>query len=531
MCGGRVELSSDITVGVDLGTRYAQLAIDIPGRGVQIIPNRWGEKRTSSMVAFTQDGLVAGEEAARIVLIEPNMVWWDMKRHLGSDWVARVGGRTYTPEELLLPLLSLLREDAEAHLRTFVSACVLAVPAHFSFPERGALARAARQAGFDKVRIVNEPTAAALSTGIDGRFLIIDFGAGTLDMSLVEGDSGVFQVVDSQGRRDIGGLDLDRLLAEWLCRNAGIPFSKPGDPRASVMMKEAEAVKIGLSNANRVIWRAPSGLSVGDRSIEVSRADFETIIRPIMEEILKMVEKMWRKYNPQKLLTVGGSSRIPLLHRMLASRVREPDHMRLSPEDAVVTGSAMYAHQGKERLLIDVLSRGLGIMNSDGKVVPLLQKGSPLPAEARQSFTAYGNGSIEITIVQGERKVRSIGRILQTLLIDNVSDGEKVEVLFKVDGGGLLHVEIKRNRRISRKTIALESDETGDPSCDLLSELRIREDRLAKLSMSFPDNFQVRLADIMKDARSLRNEDPSLQWQTLAAIDRMIAEIEPVVSP
>jgi molecular chaperone DnaK (HSP70) len=517
----------EYTIGIDLGTRYAEAAVDIPGRGVAVIPNRWGENRTPSMVGFTKDGLVAGEDAARLMLTEPEMVWWDMKRHLGSDWKANVAGRSYSPEEMLLPMLSLLREDAEAFLKTFISSCVLAAPAHFSFPERGALARAARSAGFERVRIVNEPTAAALSTGVGGRFLVMDFGAGTLDMSLVEGDGGVFQVLDSRGRRDIGGLDIDRLLAEWLCRNAGVPLSRPGDPRASLMMREAENVKIALSSAKRVTWRVPEGLASDGRSVDIGRAEFESLIYRIMEEILNMVRKMWRKYAPERLLTVGGSSRIPLLRQMLAERVCEPDRGGgAGPEDAVVTGSALYAHQGKERLLIDVLSRGLGIMNADGEVVPLLRKGAPLPAQARQEFTSRGSGSIEVTVVQGERHVRGVGRVLQTLTIDRVSDGESVEVDFKVDGGGLLHVEVKRKGNTSRRTISLDFDDSGETSCDFASEIRIREDRLAKLSMDYPGNYQSRLLEITQNARSLKNDDAALQWQALGVLDRMIAELE-----
>jgi molecular chaperone DnaK (HSP70) len=524
-------LSGEITVGIDLGTRYAQLAVDIPGRGVKLIPNRWGEKRTPSMVAFTKDGLAAGEDAARVLLTAPDTVWWDMKRRLGSNWTARVSGRAYTPEELLLPLLCLLREDAEAHLGTFVSSCVLAVPAHFGFPERGALAGSARKAGFERVRIINEPTAAALSTGIDGRFLIIDLGAGTLDMSLVEGDSGVFQVLESRGRSDIGGLDFDRLLAGHMCRKAGIAMSPPGDPRASLMMKEAEEVKIALSSVSKTMWRVPGGLSPECLSMEISRDEFETLIGRFMEEILRMVEKMWRKYDPQRLLTVGGSSRIPILRRMLSSRVREPDRISSFPEDAVVVGSAMYARQGKERLLIDVLSKSLGIMSSDGKAVPLLHKGSPLPAEARRHFTAHGSGMIKITVVQGEKSSRGIGRILQTLSIGGVSDGETVEVVFRVDGGGLMHVEVRRGEHTSRRTISLECDEPGVSQCDLPAEIRLREDRLARLSMSLPGSFQSRLTDITKDARVLRGENSSLQWKALDILDRMISEMERVISP
>jgi molecular chaperone DnaK (HSP70) len=523
-------LKGEVVIGIDLGTRYAQLAADLPGEGVMLIPNRWGNTRTPSMVAFSSDGLIAGEDAAKLALIDPQVAWWDMKRHLGTDWVARVGGRTYTPEELLAPMLCLLREDAEAHLRMFIASCVLAVPAHFSFPERGALARAAQSAGFEKIRIVNEPTAAALSIGMNGRFLIIDFGAGTLDLSLVEGESGIFQVIESKGRKDIGGYDLDRLLADWLCRKSGIRFSRAEDPRGSLMMREAEGIKIALSSSSSVTWRVPSGLSSRERTIDVSRFEFDALIRSVIDEVVGMVSRMWKKHQPQKLLVVGGSGRIPLLRSLLASRVREPERLRSFPEDAVVTGTALYANQGSERLLIDVLSRSLGVMNVDGGVVPILDRGTPLPAEAKRSFTAYGNGNLEVTIVQGEGRVRSLNRVLQTLYVDKVRDGEIVDVFFRVDGGGLLHVEVKRKRKTSRKTISLESDESVAPQCDILTELRVREERLSRLSMSFPDNFQQRLGVLLSEARSLRNEDNKLQWQALEVIDRMIAEIEQVVS-
>ncbi len=523
-------ISPEPTIGIDLGTRYAQLAVDVPGRGVHIIPNRWGGKRTPSMVALTRSDFLVGEDAARLALVDPRDVWWDMKRHLGTDWVARTSRKAFTPEELLLPLLRLLREDAEAYLKRFVYSCILAVPACFSFSERGALARAAQQAGFEKIRIVNEPTAAALSIGVGGRFLIIDFGAGTLDLSVVEGECGVFQVLESQGRRDLGGFDLDRRLAEYLCRKIDVSMSRTEDPRGALMLSEAETAKIALSNANYITWQIPAGLLMGERTLEITRRDFESLISATIEEVVRMVEHMWQKYAPEKLLIVGGSGRIPLLRRMLAERVREPEHLRICPEDAVVTGSALYANQGRERLLIDVLSRSLGVMDLDGSVVPLLDRGVPLPAEARKKFTAHGRGNLEVTIVQGEGRVRSLNRVLQTIRIEGVSDGEDVEIFFKVDGGGLLHVETSRNNRRNRQIIALESDESGMISCDLVSEIRVREERLARLSLSFPDNFQQRLQILVTDIRSLKNEAPSLQWEALETLDRMIAEIEQVVA-
>lgn len=496
-----------------------------------MIPNRWGQLRTPAFVAVTKDGLVAGEDAARAAVREPQNVWWDMKRHLGTDWSARAYGRSYAAEELLLPLLQLIREDAEAYLRSFVSSCVLAVPADFSFPERGALAHAASLAGFEKIRIVNEPTAAALSIGGDGRFLIMDFGAGTLDLSMVEGDGGVFQVVESRGRRDIGGFDLDKMLAEWMCRRVNIPFSSAQDPRATLMMREAESVKIALSSVMSVRWIVPSGLSANVEYLDITRGDLDEIIRSTIEEVVRMVEQMWLKHSPEKLLVVGGSGHIPLLRGQLARRVREPEKLRSFPEDAVVTGSALYARQGRERLLIDVLSRSLGVMDAEGGVVPILQRGTPLPAEARKKFTAYGKGDLEVTIVQGEGRVRNSNRILQTIVVDRITHGEEVEVIFKVDGGGLLHVEVKRKRNVSRQTIALESGESAGAPCDLVSELRTREEQLARLSMTFPDEFQVRLQKLLAETRTLRYEDSSLQWQAVDAIDRLIADLEQEIAP
>lgn len=527
--GWRALTVEENAIGIDLGTRYAQTAIDVPGVGVKIIPNRWGAARTPSMVAVTPNGFLVGEDARRVALIDPINVFWDLKRRIGTNWVARTSRRSYTPEELLLPLLMQLREDAEAYLKRFVSSCVLAAPASFGFPERGALARAAGLAGFEKIRIVNEPTAAALSIGTNGRFFIIDFGAGTLDISVVEGDDGVFQVLESQGRRDIGGHDLDRRLAERLCRQIGIPLFRTEDPRGILMLAEAETIKIALSNANNLTWHVPAGFLMGERTLEITRAYFESLITPVLDDVVRMVESMWKRTSPDKLIVVGGSGRIPLLRRML-SRVREPEHIRVCPEDAVVAGSALYANQGSERLLIDVLSRSLGVMDANGEVVTLLSRGAPIPVEARRKFTSHGSGSLEVIAVQGESRVRSLNRVLRTILVEGVSDGEVVEIVFRVDGGGLLQVETNRSNGTNRQVIALEPDESGVAPCDILSELRVREERIAVLSMSFPDELQRRIQTLTSDIRSLRFEAPSIQWEALGVLDRMIAEIGGVVS-
>ncbi len=536
-------------IGIDLGTRYALTAIADSRGTVQILPNRWGGLRTPSFVALTPDGFVAGEDASRLALRKSENVWWDVKRHLGTDWVTTYAGKTYTPEDLLQPLLRLLREDAEAALKKFVHACVLAVPAHFSFPERGAVARAAERAGFRNVRIVNEPTAAALSVAADARFLVIEFGAGTLDVSIVEGDSGVFQVIESTGRHDVGGYDLDRRLAEWIWRRyatSRAPDAAEGvsyfdcmlpkeDMRWPLLLSEAERIKVSLSDARKVNWMPPAGIFPEvDLQVAVTRKEFEDVCLPIFEEILKLVERLWFRHKPERLVLVGGSSRIPLLRDMLAARICEPEHLKICPEEAVCVGAAQYAKQGRERLLIDVLSRGLGIESAGTETIGVLERGTPLPAQAKKKFVARGDGTLEISVVQGEGRIKNLKRTLQKIEIENVRDGESVEILFRVDGGGLLHVEIHRRSTTQRKTIALDADDADEnastPSCDLLAEIRSREEALAKLSIGLSDSAQQRLFALSSRVRSLAGEEASLQWQALEAFDKMIEEFEQVMS-
>ncbi len=171
-------------LGIDLGTRYALCAVFDGVQGPVVVPNRWGKRSTPSVTAWTGSGWTAGETAAAGEMKHPSTTWWDLKRKVGTPWKGRCGRASVSAEDALVPLLTLLREDGEAFLGAFVEACVLAVPASFSFAERSAMARAARSAGFSRSRIVNEPTAAALAFGSSGRFLILDYGAGTVDLSV-----------------------------------------------------------------------------------------------------------------------------------------------------------------------------------------------------------------------------------------------------------------------------------------------------------------------------------------------------------
>lgn len=520
-------------LGIDLGTRYALSAVARPERpnAPVLVPNRWGNVRTPSYVARTDSqGWIAGEDAARIALREPRKAWWNVKRHVGDPaWRVRLGRKEYGAEELLAPLLTLLREDAEAFLCEYVTSCVLAVPAHFSFPERAAMMRVAKTSGFAEVKIVNEPTAAALAVGGEGRFLVLDFGAGTVDVTVVEREGQVWQVIDSIGRGDLGGADLDVLLAEWLWSSVSGEKPDRDDPRWAVLLAEAEQMKITLSDALRAVWYPPGGLFPGEPvSREVDREQLEALMQPPITEVVGLVRKLWRRHAPEKLLLVGGSSRIPLLRRALSAGVAEPDHLRMCPDEAVAIGAALCAYQSGERLLIDVLSGNLGVEVADGSVVVLLEQGMPLPASASRRFATIGSGGFTVSVVQTERRGGS-RRFLGSVHVDADVKGAEVEVHFLVDSGGVLRVEVcRRGGGVITSEVL---DITGGGAA---ADARRREDlpalerRLARLSLALSPEQQGRISVLLGKVQILKDEG-SASEDALLILRHMVEDLEKVV--
>ncbi|NLB83485.1 MAG: Hsp70 family protein [Synergistaceae bacterium] len=328
-----------VTLGIDLGTRCAQTAVHLEDRGVIPVPNRWGGFKTPSVVSWSKEGWRAGEEAAREEIRNPRSTWWDIKRKVASSWRARCGSRSLPAEELLVPLLTMLREDGEVFLGTLLSRCVLTVPSSFTFAARSAMNSAARKAGFSSVRIVNEPVAAALAFGFSGRSLILDWGAGTVDLAVVEREGKAWQVLESVGLAFPGGRDLDCALMELLKRKIGPSRSGKNTPEERILVREAEDVKVALSSCNSFEWHPPAGLK-GD-SVTVTRHEFETLIAPLLEDVISRSRALWKEWRPSRLLLIGGSSRIPLIRKLIEERVGHPGHLNLSPDEAVVAGAAL----------------------------------------------------------------------------------------------------------------------------------------------------------------------------------------------
>lgn len=509
-------------LGIDLGTRYALCAVFDEARGAVVIPNRWGKRTTPSVTAWTGSGWTAGETAAAGEMKRPSTTWWDLKRKVGTPWKGWCGRTSVSAEDALVPLLTLLQEDGEVFLGTFVESCVLAVPASFSFAERSAMARAARAAGFSKSRIVNEPTAAALAFGASGRFLILDYGAGTVDLSVVECGGGVWQVLESRGTPSCGGRDFDAALALLLAEKAGANPGGVDSPLHRLLLAEAEEVKIALSGCLNHEWTPPAG--VGASSVAVTRNEFENLVRPSLERVVSMAEDLWKFHGPSRLLLVGGGSRIPLLRTLLAGRMARPERLSLCPDEAVVIGAALYGSQARsERLLLDVLSDSLGILAADGTPVPLLEKGMHLPARVEKKFESVGSGPFTLRVFQGDG-----GRIISTVRIPDAKKGESVVLVFAVDSGGLLRIDILRE---GGGTTVIPPLDMGTPDAPFFAsppeELLELEKRFARVSPVLSQAQQARGEALFRTVRGLRDEE--CYPGGVESLEQMVAEMERVV--
>ena len=510
-----------VTLGIDLGTRYAQTAVFLEDRGVLPVPNRWGGLRTSSVVSWSKDGWRAGEEAAREEIQNPRSTWWDIKRKVASPWRARCGSRSLPAEDLLVPLLTMLREDGEVFLGTLLSRCVLTVPSSFTFAARSALDAAARKGGFSSVRIVNEPVAAALAFGYPGRSLILDWGAGTVDLAVVEQEGRAWQVLESEGLAFPGGRDLDCALAELLLGKIGpFPFGE-NTPEERILLREAEEVKIALSGCNAFEWHPPAGLK--GNSATVTRGEFEALIAPLLEDVLFRARSLWREWRPSRLLLIGGSSRIPLVRKLTEERVARPGHLSLSPDEAVAAGAALCGSGGEGRLLLDVLSSNLGIYSAEGMQIILLEKGRPIPARAERKFHAVGQGAFPLRIFQGDGPG---SKILSRVNVPEGRRGEEITLSFSVDSSGLLSVLLDRpSGALSLPLLQVDGGRENPGTGG--EELSLLERRFARLSPSLPSGMEERGASLFRTAGllSLGDRYP----EALRELDRMLGEMERIV--
>ncbi|GHV46142.1 heat-shock protein Hsp70 [Synergistales bacterium] len=498
-------------IGVDLGTRNALCAVlDELSRPI-IIPNRRGNTSTPSVVGW-DNGWVVGAPAVALSLKGSTEVWWDIKRKIGGDFRALCEGKSYSPEELLVPLLCSLREDAEVFLGSLVSSCVLAVPACFSLSQRMGIKRAAAAAGLVESRIVNEPTAAALAFGMEGRFLILDFGAGTVDVSVVESENNVWQVLESAGSPGLGGYDFDLALAEWLRERLRIEFLTPEDPRRRSLIVEAENIKIALSSCESFKWTPPAwGGDAPNNPIIIERDDMERLMRFSIRRMTHSVRRMWERYKPEHLLLVGGSSRIPLLQNILEKEIVKPERLCLCAEESVAAGAALCSMVGEERLLLDVLSGDIGVaLEPDSSIEPkiLARAGSPLPISAKVSFSPGRDEPTRIVVFQNMRDMKEDAgqgsrTVLSELNIEPEADSD-VTLYCELSPSGELELRAKLGGLVT--DMPLFSDAELNSKVKKTDNLKLR---LALLEMSMTEAQKDKLYSVTRLIEKLNDLDDS----------------------
>jgi molecular chaperone DnaK len=482
-------------VGIDLGTTNSLVAyVDEKTRLPRVIPDVDGRVLLPSIVSFTSDGVLVGEPARRQLVRRPETTVYSVKRFMGRGYddvkdelkyfpftVApgesvvgiRVGDRTVTPPEVSAVVLKALKERAERHFAEAVEKAVVTVPAYFNDSQRQATRDAGRIAGLDVVRIVNEPTAAALAYGLDrlkdGVVAVYDLGGGTFDISILRVKDGIFEVLATSGDTHLGGDDFDRVIMLWLMEDVqsrhhvelardGVNLAKDHEAMQELRLA-AEAAKVRLSSTERTTLTLPFASFTYHR--EITRADLERLIEPLVAKTLgpcrlALADSGLRASQIDEVVLVGGSTRVPLVRRRVQELFGKTPHSQLNPDEVVALGAAVQAHilAGgiTSMLLLDVTPLSLGIETLGGIVSVLISRNTTVPTSAREMFTTSVDGQtvVDMHVVQGERELakdcRSLARF-ELRGIDPMPAGmPKIEVTFLIDANGILQVQAKELR-------------------------------------------------------------------------------------
>ena len=456
-------------IGIDLGTTNSCVAVMEGGEAV-VIANAEGNRTTPSVVAFSKTGeRMVGQVAKRQAITNPERTIASIKREMGSDYKVAVDGKNYTPQEISAMILQKLKADAEAYLGTTVTEAVITVPAYFTDSQRQATKDAGKIAGLDVKRIINEPTAAALAYGVDKenaqKIMVYDLGGGTFDVSILEIDDGVIEVLATAGNNRLGGDDFDECVMKWLVsefkRTEGVDLS--GDKVAMQRLKEAaEKAKIELSGVTTSNINLPyiTADATGPKHLDItlSRAKFNELTAHLVDATMGPVRQAMsdaglRPADLSKVLLVGGSSRIPAVQEAVKNYTGSEPFKGINPDECVAMGAALQAGvltgDVKGLLLLDVTPLSLGIETMGGVCTRLIERNTTIPVKKSQIFSTAADNqtSVEVNVLQGEREMAAANKSLGRFHLDGIAPARRgvpqIEVTFDIDANGIVNVSAK----------------------------------------------------------------------------------------
>lgn len=525
-------------IGIDLGTTNSCVAVMEGGEPV-VIANAEGNRITPSVVGFSKnDERLVGQLAKRQAVSNPERTISSIKRHMGTDYKVKIDDKSYSPQEISAMILQKLKADAEAYLGQTVTQAVITVPAYYNDSQRQATKDAGTIAGLEVLRIINEPTAAALAYGIDKgndhTILVFDLGGGTFDVSILELGEGVFEVKATNGNNRLGGDDFDERVMKWLVaefkKENGIDLSK--DRMAEQRLREAaEKAKIELSGVLTTNINLPfiTADQTGPKHLEVNltRAKFDELTADLVESTMGPTRQAMKDagLSPkdiEKVILVGGSTRIPAVQEAIKGFLGKEPHRGVNPDECVAVGAAIQAGvlvgEVKDVLLLDVTPLSLGIETLGGVYTKIIERNTTIPTSKSQVFSTAADNqpSVDIHVLQGEREMAAHNKTLGRFELKEIPPAQRgvprIEVSFDIDANGIVHVSAKDLGTGKEQKITITS--SGGMSKDDI-------ERMIKEAEAHAAEDKAR-----KDEVEVRNNADSLVYQAEKTIKDMGDKVE-----
>ncbi len=549
------------TIGIDLGTTNSVVAV-MEGGKPTVIANAEGSRTTPSIVGFSKTGeKLVGQLAKRQAILNPDKTIASIKRHMGEDYKVNIDGKDYTPQEISAMILRKLADDASNYLGEKVTSAVITVPAYFNDAQRQATKDAGRIAGLDVLRIVNEPTAAALAYGLEKekseKVLVFDLGGGTFDVSILEIGDGVHEVLSTSGDTHLGGDDFDQKVMDWICdefkKQEGIDLR--GDKQAMQRVKEAaEKAKCELSSVMETNINLPfiTADANGPKHLDLNltRAKFEDLCRDLLNRCKTPVENALKdagitKNDINEVVLVGGSTRIPAVQQLVKEYTGKDPNQSVNPDEVVAVGAAIQAGvlagEVKDIVLLDVTPLTLGIETLGGVMTPLVPRNTTIPVSKSQVFSTAENNqtAVDIHVLQGERPMAKDNKSLGMFRLDGIPPAMRglpqIEVTFDIDANGIVNVSAKDKATNKEQKITItNSSNLSEADIDKMvkeAEANAAEDKKKKEEAEIKNNATslIGSADrIEKDFEGkIDSADKSKLDEQKAALQKALDENKP----